>query len=186
MKARHLRAHVLVVAWLALALLAVAAQESLPVARWLAVHMFLLGAVTTAILIWSEHFAVALLHAKIPDERWSTARLATANLAVVGLLIGVWNATPVLTAVSAALLVSAATAHLVVLVRLGRGALGGRLKPSSPAPSSAGSWRAAVPGARTGTPGFGWRTCTSRCSAGSVCRSWARCSCCGRPCWASG
>ncbi|NGO41742.1 multicopper oxidase domain-containing protein [Streptomyces ureilyticus] len=128
-RARHLRAHVLVVGWLGLALLAVAAQETLPMARWLAVHMFLLGAVTTAILIWSEHFAVALLHAKIPDERWSTARLVIANLAVAGLLIGVWTAPPVLTAVSAALLVAVATAHLVMLVRLGRGALGGRLRP---------------------------------------------------------
>lgn len=128
-KARHLRAHVLVVAWLGLALAAVAAQGALPVARWLAVHMFLLGAVTTAILIWSEHFAVALLHARIPDERRSTARLATANLAVAGLLIGVWTARPELIASSAVLLVAAATAHLVMLVRLGRGALGGRLKP---------------------------------------------------------
>ncbi|WP_327727007.1 multicopper oxidase domain-containing protein [Streptomyces sp. NBC_00487] len=128
-KARHLRAHVLVVAWLGLALPAVAAQETLPVARWLAVHMFLLGAVTTAILIWSEHFAVALSHAKIPDARWSAARLATANLAVAGLLAGVWTARSVLTALSAVLLVAAAAAHLVVLVRLGRGALGGRLKP---------------------------------------------------------
>ncbi|MFD5945019.1 multicopper oxidase domain-containing protein [Streptomyces collinus] len=128
-KARHLRAHVLVVAWLGLALLAAAAQETMPVARWLSVHMFLLGAVTTAILIWSEHFAVALLHAKIPDERRSTARLATANLAVTGLLLGVWTATTVLTAVSAALLVAAAGAHLMMLIRLGRGALGGRLKP---------------------------------------------------------
>lgn len=128
-KARHLRAHVLVVAWLALALAAVAAQESLPVARWLAVHMFLLGAVTTAVLVWSEHFAVALLHAKVPDGRWSTARLATANLAVAGLLAGVWAARPLLTAVAAVSLVAAATAHLVVLVRLGRGALGGRLEP---------------------------------------------------------
>ncbi|MEU8652440.1 multicopper oxidase domain-containing protein [Streptomyces sp. NPDC048737] len=128
-KARHLRAHALVVAWLGLALAAVAAQESLPVARWLAVHMFLLGAVTTAVLVWSEHFAVALLHARIPDERRSTARLATANLAVAGLLLGVWAARPLLTAVAAVALVAAATAHLVMLVRLGRGALGGRLKP---------------------------------------------------------
>ncbi|GGW50284.1 MULTISPECIES: multicopper oxidase domain-containing protein [Streptomyces] len=128
-KARHLRAHVLVVAWLGLALVAVAGQESLPVARWLAVHMFLLGAVTTAILIWSEHFAVALLHAKIPDERWSTVRLATANLSVAGLLLGVWAARPLLTAVAAVSLVAAALAHLLMLVRLGRGALGGRLKP---------------------------------------------------------
>ncbi|MDX3524926.1 multicopper oxidase domain-containing protein [Streptomyces sp. ID05-39B] len=128
-KARHLRAHVLVVAWLGLALAAVAAQESLPVARWLAVHMFLLGAVTTAILVWSEHFAVALLHAEVPDERWSTARLATANLSVAGLLLGVWTARPLLTAVAAVALVAAAIAHLLMLVRLGRGALGGRLKP---------------------------------------------------------
>ncbi|MEU8756806.1 multicopper oxidase domain-containing protein [Streptomyces chartreusis] len=128
-KARHLRAHVLVVAWLGAALAAVAAQEALPVARWLAVHMFLLGAVTTAILIWSEHFAVALLHARIRDERRSTVRLGAANLAVAGLLIGAWTARPELTAVSAVLLVAAATAHLVMLVRLRRGALGGRLKP---------------------------------------------------------
>ncbi|MFH9824959.1 multicopper oxidase domain-containing protein [Streptomyces bobili] len=128
-KARHLLAHVLVVAWLGLALAAVAGQESLPVARWLAVHMFLLGAVTTAILIWSEHFAVALLHAKLPDERWSTVRLATANLSVAGLLLGVWAARPLLTAVAAVSLVAAALAHLLMLVRLGRGALGGRLKP---------------------------------------------------------
>ncbi|MEU0683432.1 multicopper oxidase domain-containing protein [Streptomyces albogriseolus] len=128
-KSRHLRAHILVVAWLALALLAAAAQETVPVARWMSVHLFLLGAVTTAVLVWSEHFAVALLHAKIPDERWSTTRLATANLAVAGLITGVWTATPVLTAVSAALLVAAAGAHLMMLVRLGRGALGGRLKP---------------------------------------------------------
>ncbi|QNE74300.1 multicopper oxidase domain-containing protein [Streptomyces finlayi] len=128
-KARHLRAHVLVVAWLAAALLAVAAQGTLPVARWLAVHMFLLGAVTTAILIWSEHFAVALLHAKVPDARWSAARLGTANLAVAGLIVGMWTASPALTAVSATLLVAAAVAHLVMLIRLGRGALGGRLKP---------------------------------------------------------
>lgn len=128
-RARHLRAHILVVAWLALALLAVAAGETLPVAHWLAVHMFLLGAVTTAILIWSEHFAVALLHAEVPDGRWSAARLGAANLAVAGLLTGVWAASPVVTAVSATLLVAAAVAHLVTLVRLGRGALGGRLKP---------------------------------------------------------
>ncbi|MEU0088929.1 multicopper oxidase domain-containing protein [Streptomyces sp. NPDC006274] len=129
MRTRHLRAHVLVVAWLASALFAVAAQESLPVAHWLAVHMFLLGAVTTAILIWSEHFAVALLHARTTDARSSAARLGAANLAVAGLLIGVWTASPALTAVSATLLVGAAVAHLVMLVRLGRGALNGRLKP---------------------------------------------------------
>ncbi|UXY25545.1 multicopper oxidase domain-containing protein [Streptomyces sp. HUAS TT20] len=129
LRVRHLRAHVLVVAWFALALLAAAAQQSLPVARWLAVHLFLLGGATTAILIWSEHFAVALLHAQIPDERWSDARLAGANVAVTGILVGVWADLPVLTGIAGLLLVAVATAHLVVLIRMGRGALGGRLKP---------------------------------------------------------
>ncbi|QOV41333.1 multicopper oxidase domain-containing protein [Streptomyces ferrugineus] len=129
LKARHLHAHIVVVAWLALALAAATAQQTLPVARWLAIHLFLLGAATTAIVVWSEHFAVALLHARLPDERWSDARLAGVNLAVAGVLIGVWADRPVLTGAACALLVTAVAAHLVVLVRMGRGALGGRLAP---------------------------------------------------------
>ncbi|MFF0224010.1 multicopper oxidase domain-containing protein [Streptomyces sp. NPDC004629] len=129
LKARHLRAHIAVSAWTALALLAATAQQTLPVARWLAIHLFLLGAATTAIMVWSEHFAVALLHARRPDERWSDTRLACVNLAVAGVVLGVWADRPVLTGAACALLVIALTAHLVVLVRLGRGALGGRLAP---------------------------------------------------------
>ncbi|MEN8652582.1 multicopper oxidase domain-containing protein [Streptomyces sp. 21So2-11] len=128
-RARHLRAHIFVVAWLGLALFAATAQQTPPVARWLAIHLFLLGAVTTAIVVWSEHFAVAMLHARLPDERWSDARLAGVNLAVAGILAGVWVEVPVLTGASCLLLVTAVTAHLVVLVRMGRGALGGRLQP---------------------------------------------------------
>jgi nitrite reductase (NO-forming) len=127
-RAHHLRAHVLVVGWLALALVAASVRQSLPVARWLAVHLLLLGAATTAIVIWSEHFTVALLHARRPDERWSQARLAGVNLGVAGVLTGVWQELPALTAAGCLLLVAAVTAHLVVLVRLGRGSLGGRLK----------------------------------------------------------
>ncbi|MGW4560838.1 multicopper oxidase domain-containing protein [Streptomyces sp. NPDC004561] len=129
LKARHLRAHIVVVVWLALTLLAATVQQTLPVARWLVVHLFLLGAATTAIVVWSEHFAVALLHAKLPDQRWSDARLAAVNLAVAGVLTGVWADLPVLTGIACALLAAAITAHLVVLVRMGRGALGGRLAP---------------------------------------------------------
>ncbi|MFE1311904.1 multicopper oxidase domain-containing protein [Streptomyces sp. NPDC058755] len=129
LKARHLRAHIVVVAWVILALLAATAQQTLPVARWLAIHLFLLGAATTAIVVWSEHFAVALLHARRPDQRWSDARLVAVNLAVAGVLTGVWADQPAMTGAACALLVGAITAHLVVLVRMGRGALGGRLTP---------------------------------------------------------
>ncbi|MET7986783.1 multicopper oxidase domain-containing protein [Streptomyces sp. NPDC005281] len=128
-RGRHLAAHALVAAWAGLALLAASAQQTLPVARWLAIHLFLLGAATTAIVVWSEHFTVAMLHTPPPDRWWSNARLAGVNLGVVGVLTGVWADLPVLTGAGCALLVTAIVAHLMVLVRMGRGALGGRLAP---------------------------------------------------------
>ncbi|WP_405638893.1 multicopper oxidase domain-containing protein [Streptomyces sp. NBC_00019] len=129
LRSRHLAAHVVVAAWAVLALLAATAQQTLPVARWLAIHLFLLGAATTAIVVWSEHFAVAMLHAPLPDRRWSNARLAGVNIGAAGVLTGIWADLPVLTGAGCALLIAAITAHLVVLVRMGRGALGGRLAP---------------------------------------------------------
>ncbi|MDX3358257.1 multicopper oxidase domain-containing protein [Streptomyces griseoaurantiacus] len=129
MRSRQVRAHLLVAGWAGLALLAAAAPDTLPVARWLAVHLLLLGAATTAIVVWSEHFAVAMLHAPVPDRRWSTARLAGVNVSVAGVLLAVWAGPPALIAAACAALAVAVTAHLVVLVRLGRGALGGRLAP---------------------------------------------------------
>ncbi|MGW3044744.1 multicopper oxidase domain-containing protein [Kitasatospora sp. NPDC001159] len=119
-------------AWLGLALLAATGEHTLPVARWLAVHLFLLGAVTTAVLLWSEHFTVALLHTRLPDERWSDARLALANVAVVGVLTGIRADLPVVTSSACLMFIAAVGAHLVTLIRLGRGALGGRLKPVVP------------------------------------------------------
>ncbi|MCF0089845.1 Copper-containing nitrite reductase [Streptomyces sp. MH192] len=129
MRSRQVRAHLLVAGWAGLALLAAAAPDTLPVARWLAVHLLLLGAATTAIVVWSEHFAVAMLHAPVPDRRWSTARLAGVNVSVAGVLLAVWAGPPALIAAACVALAVAVTAHLVVLVRLGRGALGGRLAP---------------------------------------------------------
>lgn len=127
LRKRHLRAHVAVAVWAFLGLLAATGQQTLPVARWLAVHLFLLGAATTAVVVWSEHFAVALLHAPRPNERWSDARLAWVTLGTVGIVAGVWADLPLLIGVGCLLLVVAVVAHLVVLVRLGRAALGGRL-----------------------------------------------------------
>ncbi|MET8560831.1 hypothetical protein ABZV75_09585 [Streptomyces flaveolus] len=103
-KGRHPRAHAVVAAWVVLALLAAAARQSLPVARWPAIHLFLLGADTTAVTVRSEHFAVALLHARHPDERGSDARPAAVNLAVAGALGGVRRDWPALTGVTCALL----------------------------------------------------------------------------------
>lgn len=69
---RHLAAHSLVATWAVLALLAASAQQTLPVARWLAIHLFLLGAATTSIVVWSEHFAVAILQLPRPANGGAT------------------------------------------------------------------------------------------------------------------
>ncbi|MDW8804483.1 multicopper oxidase domain-containing protein [Streptomyces scabiei] len=158
-RSRHLTAHVLVAGWAVLALSAAGAQQTLPVARWLAIHLFLLGAATTAIVVWSEHFAVAMLHAPLPDRRWSDARLAGVNFGVAGVVTGVWADAPVLTGVGCALVAAAIAAHLVVLVRMGRGALGGRLAPI------ADYYRAGAAALITGAV-LGWLLATGRAGPG--------------------
>lgn len=58
-------------------------------AGWLALHLVLLGAVTNAIVVWSEHFAAALLRTPVSSERAALARVLALNLAVVAVLVGV-------------------------------------------------------------------------------------------------
>jgi nitrite reductase (NO-forming) len=125
-KSWHLRANAFVLAYLALAVLAVPLHDELPVPRWLAIHLLLLGAVTNAIVTWGEHFAVALLRAPNPAQRQSAARLAGLNVAIVGVLVGVAYDLPALTVGAATLLVLVVGAHFVSLVRIAHGALQGR------------------------------------------------------------
>ncbi|MFG3437356.1 multicopper oxidase domain-containing protein [Nonomuraea sp. NPDC047897] len=122
----HLRANVIVVVWLGLTVVAALAQGELPAPRWLVVHLFLLGAVSTAILIWSEHFATALLRARGPGRRASLARLAALNAATVAVLAGVTVGPWPVAAAGAAVVVGVAGWHAAVLARMVRRALPGR------------------------------------------------------------
>jgi nitrite reductase (NO-forming) len=88
--------------------------------------VFLLGAVSTAILIWSEHFTVALLRVRTPPQRGSLARLGLLNAATVAVLAGVSAGPWQVAAVGAALAVGVVLWHAAVLVRLVRQALPGR------------------------------------------------------------
>ena len=85
----HQRAGSVVVVWLVALLVATLVHPFLPASRWLLVHLLLLGAVSNAILIWSWHFAAALL--KLPDEDMAAgraARLALLNAGVVAVVVG--------------------------------------------------------------------------------------------------
>lgn len=125
----HGWANALVLAWLAAAAafagLAAGGVDAVP--AWLAVHAFLLGGATTAIVVWSEHFAVAVLRAPAVDRRWSVARLGTLTAGQIAVLAGVLTSGTPLVVAGATGVAAAVAAHGVVLWRLRRRGLGGRL-----------------------------------------------------------
>ena len=60
----------------------------LPQSRWLLIHLLLLGAVTNAILVWSAHFAAAILRSPAgARRRGEAARLVLLNLGVLAVLV---------------------------------------------------------------------------------------------------
>lgn len=114
--------------WLLLTVAAVLVHRSLPEPRWLMIHLLLLGALTHAILVWSQYFSFALLRsaATIADRRAQNFRLALSNggaaLVVVGVPLAIWP----LSLCGAALLVVAVIWHGASLVRRTRGSMPGR------------------------------------------------------------
>ncbi|EHR52851.1 putative multicopper oxidase [Saccharomonospora marina XMU15] len=123
----HLRTGGVVAAWLAAVVLVALIHRFLPVSGWLLVHLLGLGAAGNAILIWSWHFATALL--KLPDDvmrRGQGSRLGVFNAGAVAVVAGVvagnW---PVVLAGGAAV-AAVACWHAIALLRRMRAALPSR------------------------------------------------------------
>lgn len=129
MRARwHLRAHVVVLAWLVAAAVAAAAHRVVPASEWLMVHLLMLGGVTAAMLIWSAHFTQALRRRALPTGRRGEAvRLAGHTVGALGVIAGIAGAEQALV-IGGALLVGTVVAwHGVEIAIAGRGALSNRL-----------------------------------------------------------
>lgn len=76
-------------AYLVAVVLVAVVHPFLPSWRWLLVHLLLLGGATNAIVVWSNHFAVAVLRSSPPrSRRWEATRLITLNAGVVAVLVG--------------------------------------------------------------------------------------------------
>ena len=73
----HLRANAVVLVYVAFAVLTLVLHgwSSLSMPRWLALHLLLLGALTNAIVTWTEHFAIALLPDWQPSRGGAAARV---------------------------------------------------------------------------------------------------------------
>ena len=118
--------------WLVLLVVSTLAHRWLPAASWLMLHLLFLGAITHAILVWSQHFSYALTRSRqsTRDRAGQNARLITANggiaLVLLGVPLGAWP----LTIAGAVLLSGAVVWHGINLWRRLRGALPGRFTKS--------------------------------------------------------
>lgn len=99
--------------WLIVLVLTTLIHRELPAPRWLMIHLMLLGAISHAILVWSQYFAFALLRTQGGPRDRSTQnyRLLLLNIGTLGVFGGVLANLWLLTAVGAALICAAAIWH---------------------------------------------------------------------------
>lgn len=126
----YLLVNSLVGLWLVAAAVGVGVHRFVPHQVWLMVHLALLGAVSTAIYIWSQHFADTLLRRPGAGGRVSLGlRLVTHTVGAVLVVIGMLNAQWLLVLTGGMLVGAAALTHALLLWQQLRGALPARFKP---------------------------------------------------------
>lgn len=129
-KSWYLLMNGLVAFWLVAASVIVVAHRFVPHGAWLMVHLLLLGAVSTAILIWSQHFADTLLRHGAPGGRvFHGVRLFGHTLGVAVVVAGMVTDWWLLILVGGILVGIVALAHVATLIIQSRGALPARFAP---------------------------------------------------------
>jgi nitrite reductase (NO-forming) len=106
-----------VAVWLLATVVVVLVHPYVPAPRWLMIHLLVLGAVTHSILVWSRHFADALLHTapRPGDRRVQSIRLLLLNLGVAVVIAGVLSEVWPLTVLGASAVAVAVVWHGVAL-----------------------------------------------------------------------
>ena len=99
------------------------AHPWIPEPRWLLLHLLLLGAVTHSIVVWSQHFAVTLLHIESTSQ---SRLLALLNLGALAVMIGTQTAVWPVTIVGASAVAGAVLWHALRLTGQLRRALPAR------------------------------------------------------------
>ncbi|GAB3038900.1 multicopper oxidase domain-containing protein [Parafrigoribacterium mesophilum] len=116
--------------WLAAAGIAAVCFRLLPAGNWLMVHLLLLGALSTAIFVWSQHFADTLLRHRSSGGRVSLGvRVGLHTFGALGVVTGVVTGFWPVVVAGAALIAVAAIVHAVSLVQQLRGSLPARFGP---------------------------------------------------------
>lgn len=127
--------------WMLGAIVVVTAHRFLPISTWLMVHVTMLGAVSTAIIIWSQHFADTLTRRQAVGGRVVLgSRLAVHTVGAVAVVIGMVADIGAIVLVGAILVGVAALAHAVLMTLQLRGALSSRFGPLVRFYAVAGLW----------------------------------------------
>jgi hypothetical protein len=147
----HRRVGIIPLAYLAAIIVIGFIHPFFPQWRWLLIHLLMLGAATNAILVWSTHFAQAVLRSPVPTTRRDeVARLAVLNAGVVGVLVAGLSGPAWLAIPASALVFAAVAAHLMALAI--------RLRRALPAPFTVTVhyYLAAAVALLLGVPAGGW------------------------------
>jgi nitrite reductase (NO-forming) len=119
-----------VVGWLLAAVVVALVHRWVPEARWLLLHLLLLGAAGHAILVWSRYFADTLLRGPATPRREQSIRLATFDLGALAVTVGVSFGTWLLVLAGATAVAVAVVWHVVSLARGLRGRFRSRFAPT--------------------------------------------------------
>ena len=115
-----------VVGWLLAAVVVALVHRWVPEARWLLLHLLLLGAAGHAILVWSRYFADTLLRGPATSRRQQSWRLGLFNVGAVAVTAGVGSDAWWAVLVGAVGVGAAVVWHVVVLAGGLRGRFGSR------------------------------------------------------------
>lgn len=99
--------------WLLLVFVVALIHRYLPAPGWLLLHLLFLGAITHAILVWSQHFSFALTRTPHTEanRRTQRVRLILANAGIMLVVVGVPSAIWALTVAGSTLLIGAVIWH---------------------------------------------------------------------------
>lgn len=114
--------------WLGAALVVSGIHRWVPAATWLMLHLVLLGALTHAAVVWSEHFTQALLKTKAGITRAARANRAALAIGALAVFVGIPGEWWWLTVAGATVVSAAVLWHGWRLVRDLRRALPGRFR----------------------------------------------------------
>ncbi|HZK04594.1 MAG TPA: multicopper oxidase domain-containing protein [Actinomycetaceae bacterium] len=138
-----------VLLWLLAGVLAAIFHRDLPAPAWLMVHVTLLGAVSNALLIWTQHFTRAIARTRVvAGRREEAVRLVAFNVAVLVVIAGIISGRNPVTLAGAIGVAGVAAAHAWSIATTVRGALPGRIR--APARYYAAAAILLVPGAVLG------------------------------------